>query len=880
MSNFMKNVAPLNYVSLMFVVIAGLVTGLVIQLRWFYFHSETTLRSIFEESESTFARLVLSPVIVAVLFVIIFWIVAILLKKKDENAEILKLAKSFLIFALLLLWPIFVYKLWFLFAIISIFIFLIFSQISLLKNFAFICFRTVYYHLQWLFLNIINIKFLNTFLKNNFLISLLIAFIAIFGIFKYHFGFVVLDVTSISWLMDHDWAQHFLGWHFYRDAPWSFPLGRINDFYYPVGTYIGYTDSIPLFAFIFKIFNNCLPDAFQYIGLWFLLCFSLQALFAALLLKEFKIALLPQIIGVLLFLFSPILLVRFQHPALCAHWLIIACFWLWFYAKKENNRKKSVFLQLFFLFLSTLIHPYLCVITAVFTIALFWKMMLNGKLKGFLKFVVLSSVSFFIIVTSWYSTGYIGNSSGYELSVWGYGYFSTNLNSLFNPSGASAFINELPIYTPEQILEGFSYLGLGMILLALILIVVKIAGYYYYPAVTPVKKSSVHRNFILVFIAIAFFVFSLSNVITFGNILLFEIPLSETVTQLLSPFRSTGRFIWPLYYLIFLTIIVYFGRGNLVSQKTSNIVLAICFIIQFADIQPLRRNFYLTDKPYEEFINFDFDKWKQLYSEVDQILFYPPFDRQYVFEDDYIPFAYLAANMDKKINIGYLARADRVKQFNATQDFESMISHGYFSPKIMIVTSSNYISRFYDLITDHKIGFAYFDGYFVGLSKQNKNFRADWFPKTYDCVSFLKKYNDKTIFISVKDEASQNLSQAIKDYFKKLGSQVEKLEFRGSWVAIIKNEKIIFEKINNSNNAEITLNQNNYLNGILISKDIFVHSSGYDYGNESIIKINDVDYSRKLRGINVVVTDADLNVIDLINFDTHLGINGFSFSFY
>ncbi|NCC71296.1 hypothetical protein EOM09_06975, partial [bacterium] len=147
-------------------------------------------------------------------------------------------------------------------------------------------------------------------------------------------------------------------------------------------------------------------------------------------------------------------------------------------------------------------------------------------------------------------------------------------------------------------------------------------------------------------------------------------------------------------------------------------------------------------------------------------------------------------------------------------------------------------------------------------------------------VSFLKKNTDKIIFISVKDEASQNLSQETKDYFKQLGSGVEKLGFRGSWVAIIKNEKIIFEKINNSGNAEITLNRDNYLNGMPISKDIFLHSSGKDHGNQSIIKINDVDYSRKLRGINVVVTDADLNVIDLINFDTHLGINGFSFSFY
>ena len=60
--------------------------------------------------------------------------------------------------------------------------------------------------------------------------------------------------------MYHDWGQHYLGWAYYRDADWSFPLGKMDNFYYPVGTNVGFTDSIPLLAFVFKIFSFLLQS--------------------------------------------------------------------------------------------------------------------------------------------------------------------------------------------------------------------------------------------------------------------------------------------------------------------------------------------------------------------------------------------------------------------------------------------------------------------------------------------------------------------------------------------------------------------------------------------------------------------------------------------
>lgn len=49
-----------------------------------------------------------------------------------------------------------------------------------------------------------------------------------------------------------------------------------------------------------------------------------------------------------------------------------------------------------------------------------------------------------------------------------------------------------------------------------------------------------------------------------------------------------------------------------------------------------------------------------------------------------------------------------------------------------------------------------------------------------------------------------------------------------------------------------------------------VVSAGNPFGNRSIIKINDIDYSLKSRGMNIVVYDLLSNkVVDMVAYDTH-----------
>src|SRR5262245_16573097 len=77
----------------------------------------------------------------------------------------------------------------------------------------------------------------------------------------------ILRPGYIDWLMGStDPAANFLGWQFFRHTPiFQFPLGDNPSYGVGMGNSIVYSDSIPLFAFLFKPFNSLLPHTFQYI---------------------------------------------------------------------------------------------------------------------------------------------------------------------------------------------------------------------------------------------------------------------------------------------------------------------------------------------------------------------------------------------------------------------------------------------------------------------------------------------------------------------------------------------------------------------------------------------------------------------------------------
>lgn len=213
-----------------------------------------------------------------------------------------------------------------------------------------------------------------------------------------------------------------------------------------------FTDSIPIFCILFKLLSPILPETFQFFGIYVLLCFILQGVFASALLSLFFDNVPANLLGTLLLVGSPILLERaFRHTSLTSHFLILASLYLYFLNKKTDYRFRWSWLVLSAA--AALIHPYfLPMIFAVLFADLaermlrarvFWKPAGFLALNGAAVVAVLWGIGFFEVRTA--STSF------------GYGLYSMNLISLINPVSLgvdwSAFLPSMPV---NYLSENFS----------------------------------------------------------------------------------------------------------------------------------------------------------------------------------------------------------------------------------------------------------------------------------------------------------------------------------------------------------------------------------------------------------------------------------------
>ena len=107
-------------------------------------------------------------------------------------------------------------------------------------------------------------------------------FLILFSIilWVYFLGFDFIDPRNIDWLNSGDLSIYQIGWNFFRNDIWRFPIGSNPNFGIYYGGSIVFSDSLPLFAIFFKIFNSVLPEKFQYFSIWILVCIYLQLFFS------------------------------------------------------------------------------------------------------------------------------------------------------------------------------------------------------------------------------------------------------------------------------------------------------------------------------------------------------------------------------------------------------------------------------------------------------------------------------------------------------------------------------------------------------------------------------------------------------------------------
>ena len=474
------------------------------------------------------------------------------------------------------------------------------------------------------------------------------------SVFVYVTGGRILNPTSRDWLMVGDSATHYMGWEFFRHTSLlQWPLGLNPKLGLDISSSIAFTDSIPLAAFIFKPFNSLLPATFQYLGLWILICFVLQTYLAARLLSHFLTDQIQIALGSVFIALSPVLIYRlvhdgYGHIALVSHFLILGALNLYF-----TKPLKSSWWAL--LFASTiLIQAYFIPMVAAIWIA---KLVQYLRHDGGSRSVAIKHFAAVAVasISTLIAGGYVALGSnlftgGSEVTDSSFPYWFRwqplsliDIQTSFSGTW-SHFLSDQQELRGD--VEGFSFLGSGIILLAGLVALVLLLRYfvarfphYQLSQVTAaigatlvitaswiVMSTQVFSMALFVLLAVFVIRFSIEKLVTkksesrsrhralyllvaalaaysmtfrpgIGRRTFFEYPLVPLFKQFTQTFHTHGRYIWPAYYLLVLVVIVV--ACSVFNKKLATIVLTGCLLFQIVDsasaVTTVRHRF--TDAP-------------------------------------------------------------------------------------------------------------------------------------------------------------------------------------------------------------------------------------------------------------------------------------------
>jgi hypothetical protein len=137
------------------------------------------------------------------------------------------------------------------------------------------------------------------------------------------------------------------------------------------------------------------------------------------------------------------------------------------------------------------------------------------------------------------------------LGTYGYGDYKLNLLwPLLTYKGWSQVFPDLPHTKYDY--EGLSFLGIGI----LALLALSIAS----GALAQLRTTLTRRWWPLALVLILMMLFAVSKTVHVAEIQLLKLSLPQTIENLASTFRSTGRFVWPLLYFITIGVVVMVGR--------------------------------------------------------------------------------------------------------------------------------------------------------------------------------------------------------------------------------------------------------------------------------------------------------------------------------
>lgn len=493
----------------------------------------------------------------------------------------------------------------------------------------------------------------------------------------------VINPFYTYWLLQGgDWASHQLGWQYFLSSPWTIPLGSMQWYSYPQLSNIILTDSIPVYAVFWKLILAPLQiNEFQYIGLWIWQSIFLNGVIAYKIVRRIGYSSLQGVLIAILFQFLPLILLRFGHPALLSHWLILIVIYWYIRILQDKSYKVKLQYLIVLSLLAITIHIYLFVMVFALLIPIF---VYNNHTYKYRIISFLTTISILILV--FFSINGISNTK--ILTSDGLGYYAVDLTSAIIPlENISSILPEQNILKGEY--EGILYPGLGL----LIMIVAAAIIFFYKRYYLTINKYEL--VFLIILILTILSIFSILNENYFELLKLF--PGGEIIYKIAQIFRANGRFIWPIFYsFIILSLWVW---KKFIPSKYLTLIIVGLFLVQILDLRQLLTNNSIYPQVNIQAQSNRIKGWEDSFDEFNIIYVYPPYQDQYIKDGDAVDMLIAAQRQQKSITLGHLAREDSsIQNQIKNKILNDIINYNLESGALYVLIASDLDSEVIDKI--------------------------------------------------------------------------------------------------------------------------------------------------------------------------------------
>jgi hypothetical protein len=260
----------------------------------------------------------------------------------------------------------------------------------------------------------------------------------------------------------------------------------------------------------------------------------------------------------------------------------------------------------------------------------------------------------------------------------GFGTYRTSLTSLFDPKvnntfSFSKFLPDLGNLPGSE--EGFAFLGITVIALLLISI----------PAVFKGSHPLLSQNNIgLILVTIGMGLFSLSNRISVLQRELFTYPIPNQIEKFIGPFRSSGRFFWPLIYLLILLGLISLMTLMQNRKNLGSLVLVVLLSVQTFESVEIFHNVRQRFTELKFTPQLVSPRWDQLAQNYDRLVAIPPLNN----DPGWFELALLADKWGLSTNTTYLARYDQLDFDIAKSKTQDDLERFQFDPKTLYILTN------------------------------------------------------------------------------------------------------------------------------------------------------------------------------------------------